>query len=166
MLREFTVDFRSHEVWEFKIALALSAAGSGAALLFFSFLVGSKAGTLVGLGMDCLGVAALFVDLGHRMRFWRAISKTTQTWISLGTLVTTGLIVFGVLYLLTPEANPLAMPFKIISLVCSLAVMLYASFPSPFCLFVTNYPFFIGLPQGILSAYVTTFDRGANTLFP
>jgi formate-dependent nitrite reductase membrane component NrfD len=128
MLREFTVDFRGHESWEFKIALALSAAGSGAALLVFSFLTGTRVGTFVGLGLDCVGVAFLFADLGHRLRFWRAISKTTQTWISLGTLVTTGLIVFGVLYLLTPETNPLAMLFKIISLICALTVMLYASF--------------------------------------
>jgi formate-dependent nitrite reductase membrane component NrfD len=128
MLKEFTVDFRTHEAWNFRIGLALSAAGSGASLLVFSFLTGMRAGTFVGLGMDCLGVAALFADLGHRMRFWRAVTKVTQTWISLGTLVTTGLLVFGVLFLLTPEESPLWVVFKIISLVCALTVLVYASF--------------------------------------
>ena len=127
MLKEFTVDFRRNEVWKFTIALYLSAAGSGAALVLFSLLTGMKVGTFVGLGMGILGEAALFLDLGHRMRFWRAITKGTQTWISLGTLANTSLLASGVLFILLPEGSLLSVVFKIIALISALTVVVYGS---------------------------------------
>ncbi len=127
MIKEFTADFKSHEVWKFGIALDLAAAGSGAAAVLFSLLYGLRSGVLVGLAMGCVGEAALFLDLGHRMRFWRAFAKGTRTWISLGTLANTGLLLSGALFFLVPGESLISVVIKIIALICSLTVMVYGA---------------------------------------
>ena len=129
MLNEFTVDFRTtEEELDFMVALSMSTEGVGAALYVIAFLLGSTAAAFVGLGLVCVGATALFTHLGHPLRFWRVISKTHVTWISRGAIFTGGLIGFGVLSLLLPQANVLGMLSQTVSLMCALVVMLYTGF--------------------------------------
>ncbi len=129
MLNEFTVDFRTtEEELDFMVALSMSTEGVGAALFVISLLSGLMGAAFVGLGLVCVGATALFTHLGHPLRFWRVISKTHVTWISRGAIFTGGLIGFGVLSLVLPQANALGMLCQMISLMCALVVMLYTGF--------------------------------------
>lgn len=129
MLNEFTVDFRTtEEELDFMVALSMSTEGVGAALFLISLLSGWTGMAFVGLGLVCVGATALFTHLGHPLRFWRVISKTHVTWISRGAIFTGGLIGFGVLSLVVPQANALGMLCQMISLMCALVVMLYTGF--------------------------------------
>lgn len=129
MLNEFTVGFRTTEgELDFMVALSMSTEGVGAAIFVFSLLSGSMGAAFVGLGFVCVGATALFTHLGHPLRFWRVISKTHVTWISRGAIFTGGLIGFGGLTLVLPEANALGMLSQMLSLMCAFVVMLYTGF--------------------------------------
>jgi formate-dependent nitrite reductase membrane component NrfD len=129
MLNEFTVDFRTTEdELDFMVALSMSTEGVGAAIYLISLLAGWMGAAFVGLALVCVGATALFTHLGHPLRFWRVISKTHVTWISRGAIFTGGLIGFGVLSLILPDANALGMLCQIASVMCALVVMLYTGF--------------------------------------
>ena len=129
MLNEFTVDFRTtEEEQDFMVALSMSTEGVGAALFLISLLAGWMGAAFLGLALVCVGATALFTHLGHPLRFWRVISKTHVTWISRGAMFTGGLVGFGILSLVFPQANALGMLCQIIAMMCALVVMLYTGF--------------------------------------
>jgi formate-dependent nitrite reductase membrane component NrfD len=129
MLNEFTVGFRTtEEELDLMVALSMSAEGVGAAVFLISLLSGWMGAAFVGLGLVCVGAAALFTHLGHPLRFWRVISKTHVTWISRGAIFTGGLIGLGFLALILPDGNAFAMLCQMFSLMCALVVMLYTGF--------------------------------------
>ncbi|MEW6443079.1 MAG: DmsC/YnfH family molybdoenzyme membrane anchor subunit [bacterium] len=126
MLNEFTVGFRNtEEEMDFMVPLSMSAEGVGSALFVLSFLFGSRAGALGGLALVCAGAAALFLHLGHPLRFWRVISKAPTAWISRGAVFTGGLIVIGILTLLLPRDSFTGVGVQALALLCALIVMIY-----------------------------------------
>lgn len=126
MLNEFTVDFRSAEQeLDLMVPLSMSSEGVGAALFVLSYLSDSKAGLLAGLALVCLGAAALFLHLGHPLKFWRVVSRAPTAWISRGAVFTGGLILSGFVGFFLPQETFTGMAVQTFGLLCALSVMLY-----------------------------------------
>lgn len=127
MPTEFAVTFRGTEAEaDPRIALSLSAEGAGSALFLLSLLFDSPAAALAGLTFVAVGAGALFSHLGHPLRFWRVIAKTSSAWISRGALFTTALLMLGTAVLWLPDHGLGALLLRSSAFVCAVAVMLYA----------------------------------------
>jgi formate-dependent nitrite reductase membrane component NrfD len=127
MPNEFGVTFRGTEAEaDPRVALSLSAEGVGSALFLLSFLCDSRAGMVAGLLFVAAGAGALFTHLGHPLRCWRVITKTSTAWISRGAVFTTALLMLGIAALLLPDRGLGGLVLRSSALVCAFAVMLYA----------------------------------------
>lgn len=117
---EFVVDFRAQTGWGFPIALDFFFSGAGAALVFFSLIIDSCLGVMLGSIFLGIGAALLLMDLGNRSRFYKAFAKPKRSWISRGTFLITMLLVFAIIYALLgfPE-----IPATLKALIAAIAAM-------------------------------------------
>ena len=126
MLNEFTVGLRTTERdMDAMVPLSMSAEGVGAAMYLFAFLAGSRAGGVAGLTLVLIGAAALFVHLGHPLRFWRVIAETGRAWMSRGAVFTAGLIILGAVALLFRGEGLALLIVQALALTCTFFVVLY-----------------------------------------
>lgn len=102
MVDKFTVGFKPQNKWGWLAAIDFFLGGTGAGAFIISMFFGIDAGMIVGLIAVAMGALALLLDLGRLGRFWKALSRPGNSWISRGTILTIVFLIFGILYIV-PE---------------------------------------------------------------
>ena len=95
---DFSVAPKLQTVWGFREALVFYLEGLGATLFVAFMLLGHLPAMVAGIALLIAAVVLLLSHLGHPFRAWMAIRNVRRSWISRGTVVISGFIGLGVVY--------------------------------------------------------------------
>jgi formate-dependent nitrite reductase membrane component NrfD len=108
------------------VAVSMGTEGIGAALFLLSSWLDATTGMIAGLALVALGVLALFLHLGHPLKFWRVMAKSKSAWISQGAASTGVFMVVGVLSLVVTGHRSFSIGFEALAFVGAIAILLYS----------------------------------------